>query len=69
MKNENEKLATEMHEIENENIQFRVQVSKLSDDLLLAKTNLGTVMNAIFEYAGPEVFDMIEEKVSFGEKD
>lgn len=40
---------------------------KLSESLLTARTNLGAVMNTVFEYGGPELFDRIEEKVSFGE--
>ena len=60
-------MAQDMLLMENENIQYRVQVTKLGEELLTAKSNLGTVMNSIFEYAGSEFFDQIEEKISFGE--
>lgn len=62
-----DKLAQELDISENENASLKEQISKLSDDLVVAKTNLGTVMNAVFEFGGADLFDQIEERVTFGE--
>lgn len=64
---EKEKLAVEMLQVENENVDLRARLNKVSDELLNAKTNLGAVMNSIFEFGGSDLFDKIEEKMTFGE--
>lgn len=63
---EEEATADALH-LERENLELKSQISKISEDLLVAKTNLGSVMNSVFEYGGPDLFDRIEEKISFGE--
>lgn len=62
-----EKLEQEFEDLRNENEKLKFELSKMSENLLSAKTNLGTIMNAIFEHGGPELFDQIEGAISFGE--
>ena len=63
-----EDLAKELHELENEYIRLRVKFNRISEDNLIARTNLGDVINIVLEYGSPDLFDIIEKKVSFGEK-
>lgn len=63
-----EKQAKELSALEDENRLLKLDVNKLGEDVLKAKTNLGQVMNAIFEFGGSELFDKIEERTPFNEQ-